>query len=159
MRRKDREVCDMNAIKEILDICKTANIAMVDEGKPYIVPLNYGYEVTDQYLVLYFHCAKEGRKLDILKKNNPVCFSIFSEGEPLYAETPCDSGYFYASVIGNGKAEFVETSPDKERVLEIITAHQTGRKYTFTQEQAATVCVFKVVSTDFTGKRKTKVTR
>lgn len=159
MRRNDREVSDINTIKEILDMNKTANLAMVDDGMPYLVPMNYGYEVVDAQLVLYFHCATEGRKLQILKQNNAVCFSIFCEGEPLYAETPCNSGYFYSSVIGNGKAEFIETSPEKEHALHIIVAQQTGKSYTFTKEQAATVCVFKVISMDFTGKRKQKVTR
>lgn len=126
---------------------------------PYIIPMNYGYEMSDDSLVLYFHCAYEGKKLDILRKNNTICFSIFHEGEPSYYETPCNFGYFYSSVIGNGKAEIVETSTEKERALHIIVEHQTGKSYTFTKEQAATVCVFKVVATDFTGKRKPKVTR
>lgn len=45
-------------------------LAMTDGLNPYIIPLNYGYTYEDGKLVIYFHCAKEGRKLDILKKNN-----------------------------------------------------------------------------------------
>ena len=78
MRRKDREVTTVDGIKEILDSCKTACIAMVDGGAPYVVPLNYGYEIKDGNLIMYFHCAKEGRKIDILKRNNKVCFTTFS---------------------------------------------------------------------------------
>ena len=113
MRRKDREVTDLNEIKNILDMCKTASIAMLDKNTPYVVPLSYGYDIEDGTMILYFHCAKEGRKTDVLKDNNNVCFTIFSEGEPLYAETPCNSGYYYSSIIGNGVAEFVENADEK----------------------------------------------
>ena len=156
MRRKDREVTDLNKIAKILDTCKTASIAMVDEGSPYVVPLSYGYEFMDNQLILYFHSAKEGRKLDILKKNPQVCFSVFSEGEALHAEIPCNSGYFYSSVIGNGEVVFLENSEEKTYALGKMFTHQTGRAVIFTEEQAGTVCVFKVVSTEYTGKRKIK---
>ena len=86
MRRKDREVTKQSEIAQILDMCKTACIAMDDEGEPYAVPLSYGYEWKGDDLILYFHCAKEGKKLEILKRNNRVCFTIFSEGE-LLADT------------------------------------------------------------------------
>lgn len=156
MRRKDREVTDINEIAKILDTCKTANVAMVDEGIPYVVPLSYGYEFVDNELVLYFHSAKEGRKLDILKKNPRICFSIFSEGGPLHSESPCNSIYFYSSVIGNGIVKFLEQAEEKTYALGKMFAHQSGRTVTFTEEQAGTVCVFKVVSKEYTGKRKIK---
>ena len=49
---------------------------MTDGGVPYIVPLNYGYEYADGELTFYFHSAKEGRKLEILKKNPTVCLEL-----------------------------------------------------------------------------------
>ncbi|MBQ7782004.1 MAG: pyridoxamine 5'-phosphate oxidase family protein [Lachnospiraceae bacterium] len=156
MRRKDREITDMQEIAKILDACKTASIAMIDEGTPYVVPLSYGYELSDNQLVLYFHSAKEGRKIGVLKNNNQVCFTVFDEGEPLHAEIPCNSGYYYSSIIGNGTVEFIEQAEEKTYALGKMFAHQSGRKVVFTEEQAATVCVFKVISTDFTGKRKPK---
>lgn len=156
MRRKDREVTDIAEIVKILDTCKTASIAMIEEGIPYVVPLSYGYEFMDNQLILYFHSAKEGRKIDVLKKNPQVCFTIFNEGEPLHAETPCNSGYFYSSVIGNGEVVFLEKVEEKTYALGKMFAHQSGRIVTFTEEQAEAVCVFKVVSADFTVKRKAK---
>ena len=156
MRRKDREVTDINEIMEILNQCKTASLAMVDHGMPYVVPLSYGSEYKYESLVLYFHCAKEGKKLELLKKNNQVCFSVFSEGEPLHAEIPCNSGYYYSSVIGNGRAEFVEDSREKCYALGRMFEHQSGRRVEFTEAQAESVCVFKIVSKEFTGKRKLK---
>jgi hypothetical protein len=157
MRRKDREVTDIDEIKNILNVCKTASVAMIDENMPYVVPLSYGYELKDDRLVLYFHCAKEGRKLEILKRNPKVCFAVFQEGEPLYAETaPCNSGYYYSSVIGDGIASFIEDSAKKRHALQKMFAQQADKRVEFTEAQADSVCVFQIVSESYTGKRKVK---
>lgn len=157
MRRKDREVHDINEIRNILDMCKTAHVAMVDNGMPYVVPLSYGYELENGRITLYFHCAKEGRKIDIMKANNRVCFEISCEGEPLHAaETPCNSGYYYSSIIGNGRAEFIDDVEEKCKGLSIMFRRQTGKEVAFTAKQAESVCVFKIVSDDFSGKQKPK---
>lgn len=154
MRRKDREVNDYEEIKKILDLCKTASVAMIDDNTPYVVPLSYGYEMRENQLILYFHCAKEGRKIDILNKNKSVCFTIFDEGKPLHTECPCNSGYYYSSIIGFGKVKFIEDTEEKEQALTKMFIQQTGKNVTFTKEQVDTVCVFKIISDDFTGKRK-----
>ena len=154
MRRKDREVTDLNEIDQIIGMCKTASVAMNDGGRPYVVPLSYGYKLTDGELVLYFHCAKEGRKLDILKVDQNVCFTMYNEGNPIHAETPCNSGYYFSSVIGNGKVLFIEDLEEKKEALHIMFKHQSGRAVNFTEQQANSVFVFKIVSKDFTAKKK-----
>lgn len=156
MRRKDREVRETGEIKKILDLCKTACVSMVDGDAPYAVPLSYGYDLDDGRLVLYFHCAKQGRKIEILKKHPEVCFAIFNEGEPVHTDTPCNSGTYFSSVIGNGTAEFIENADEQRYALRVLFAHQTGDAVEFTEQQAAAVAVFKIVSHDFTGKRKPK---
>ena len=154
MRRKDREVTERSEIAMILDMCKTACIAMADEEGPYVVPLSYGYEWKGDCLELYFHCAKEGKKLEILKRDNRVCFTVFSEGELLQEENPCNSGYCFSSVTGNGRVEFIEDAGEKGYALQKMFAHQTGRMAAFTEGQIKSVCVFKIISRDYTGKRK-----
>ena len=99
-------------------------------------------------------CALEGKKLDILKSNGIVCFEMAHEGEPVHSETPCNSGYHYSSIIGFGQAVFIEDVDEKRKALSIMFSHQSGREVIFTDEQAQSVCVFKVVSNDFTGKKK-----
>ena len=131
MRRKDREVTDLKDIVSILDSCKTCHVAMQDDGEIYMLPLSYGYEMRDQTLILYFHSATKGRKIDIWQKNPKVCFNICREGEVVHADTPCDSGYYYASITG-------------------------WREVKFREEQASSVCVYKIVSDRYTAKRKQK---
>lgn len=156
MRRKDREVTGRDEITFILDMCRTACVAMADENEPYVVPLSYGYEWKEDCLELYFHCAKEGKKSEILKRNARVCFTIFNEGELLHTENPCNSGYCFSSVMGNGTVEFVEDAGERSHALQKMFSHQTGRTAVFTAAQINSVCVFKIVSRDYTGKRKVR---
>lgn len=157
MRRKDREINDIKLITDILETCKTANVAMVDGDMPYVIPLSYGYEIKENSLILYFHCAKEGRKTDILKNNNRVCFSVFDEGELSDSEIPCNLGYYYSSVTGNGVAEFIDSFAEKSYALSKMFEHQTGKKADFTETQTASVCVFKIIVNDYTGKQKARL--
>ena len=120
MRRKDREVSDIKAITDILDLCRTASIAMADEQTPYVVPLSYGYELKGDALI------------------------------------PCNCGYYFSSIIGNGTAKFIEDPDEKRYALGKMFEHQTGKKAEFTRAQADSVCVFQIVSRDFTGKRKSR---
>jgi len=155
MRRKDREVTDTGQIELILDGCKTCHLAMVDDGQPYVVPLSYAYTLEDGVISLYFHSAKDGRKIGALRENNAVCFEISIEGEPIFtAEAPCDSGFYYSSVIGFGSAEFIDNIDGKRSALSYLMKHQSNLDVEFTPSQAESVCVFKVVSTSYTGKMK-----
>ena len=157
MRRKDREVTDINEIEKILLQCKICHVAMVKDGTPYLVPLSYGYKILEgNTLELYFHSALEGKKIDILKNNNKVCFEMAYEGAPLHAETPCNSGYYFASIIGYGDVVFIDDIDKKCEALSIMFEHQTGKEIIFTPKQAENICVYKIISSSFTGKRKIK---
>lgn len=70
MRRKDREVTDIRQIESIIEKAKVVHIGMIDDGVPYVVPMQYGYVFTDGALTLYLHSAQEGRKIDCIKKKS-----------------------------------------------------------------------------------------
>ena len=76
MRRKEREVWDINELLSIVQECRICHLGMQDEKGVYIVPLNYGFEYLNETLTLYFHSANVGRKIDALKKNNSVCIEM-----------------------------------------------------------------------------------
>ena len=65
MRRKDREITDFDEIMKIIAKCDTCRLALFDEEFPYIVPLNFGTDVENGELYLYFHGANVGTKLDL----------------------------------------------------------------------------------------------
>ena len=187
MRRKDREVLGDENIAKIIEQCTTCHVAMVDEANanmPYVIPLSFGYSLNDGVLELYFHCAHVGKKLDCIRKNPNVAFSMCVENRiEIHEEAYCKSGRFYASVVGQGKAKIVEDIAEKCRGLSLLMERQAAHvphhpdsaqcsqtadsaqhpassqstaphKFEFTPEQAATVAVFKITSTNFTGKAK-----
>ena len=76
MRRKDREITDKDKIKEIISACDCCRLGFNDNGKVYIVPLNFGFIEKNGEYTFYFHGAKTGRKHDIMKVNNCVGFEL-----------------------------------------------------------------------------------
>ena len=101
MRRKDREITDIETIRSILDKAKVLHLAMIDGDRPYVVPLHYGYTLQEGRLTLYLHSAKEGRKLDVLRKNDRVAFVLETDVSLISGgELACKYGSAYASVMG-----------------------------------------------------------
>ena len=76
MRRSDREIKDFDEIIEVINKCDVCRLAINDGDYPYIVPMNFGFNIEDGKVVLYFHCASEGKKLELLRKNNKVAFEM-----------------------------------------------------------------------------------
>ena len=156
MRRKDREVKDTDGIFNIVERCSVVHLGMVDNGKPYVVALNFGYEREGDALVLYLHCAVEGRMIDILRANPDVyfqmdCVNEFIKGTP---ERPCSYCWRYDSVMGSGHAEFVDDEQEKAYALNKLIQHvgKMNEIFTFPPESFARTCVLRVRSDDFTGK-------
>ncbi len=152
MRRKDREICDNQQLFQIIDNCKICRVAMQDQDGIYIVPLNFGYVYRKERLTLYFHSAKEGRKLNAIMKESRVGFEMDCEHRLIEAENACSYGYAYQSIIGNGNAEIVDDCEERKRALAILMKHQTGKDFSFDDKMIANVAVFKINVTSFTGK-------
>lgn len=156
MRRKDREVTDINQIFDIVSRCSVAHVGMIDNGKPYVVALNFGYERKDNSLVLYFHSACEGRKIDILKEN-PNIFVQMNCADEFVSESkenPCASSWRYNSATGEGTVEFIETPEGKTHALNCILQHlgKPEENSTFPLERLERTCVFRVYIENPTGK-------
>lgn len=152
MRRKDREVTEIQELIRIIEQCKVVRIAMTDAAGPYIVPINFGYAYQENQLVLYFHCAKEGRKIDAMKHNPQVCFEMDCEHRLIEGDTACSFAYSFKSIIGSGRVEFIDEADEKKAALSLLMKHQTGREFNFDAQMASSVTVFKIIAQEFTGK-------
>ena len=144
MRRKDREVQDRAGVRSILDRCTVCRIAMQDEQGLYIVPVNFGYVWEEDRLVLYFHSAKEGRKVQALAGCPSVAFEMDCDHALVPAQQPCAYGYHYSSVMGSGTAQMVEEPDEKARALSCIMEHQSGKVFAFDEEMAGAVAVYRI---------------
>ncbi len=155
MRRKDREVTDITDILRIVREAKILHLALFDTGYPYIVPLHYGYEVLDGKLVFYMHSAKEGYKLDLIKKDQRACVELECNVDLISGgESPCRYGSAYASVIAKGIASIVDDEQEKIHGLGLLMENQTDRHFPIDGNMTKSVVVIKVVSDSFTAKAK-----
>jgi nitroimidazol reductase NimA-like FMN-containing flavoprotein (pyridoxamine 5'-phosphate oxidase superfamily) len=154
MRRKDREITDLAEIREIIDAADVCRIAFADGNFPYIVTLNFGYEWNDR-LTLYFHCAKQGRKLDLMKKNNTVCFEMDIGHALKRGNAACDWGMSYRSIVGYGTLSSVNDPQERTRALDRVMDHYgfTGDKV-YDEKVLPVTEVLKLVVSEMTGKRK-----
>ena len=129
MRRKDREITEAPEIERILDACKVCRLGFADEEGVYIVPMNYGYCFDDGRLILYFHGAKIGRKMDLVRKEPSVGIEMDCGHELVEGKLACQYSYHYASIIGRGKAAEVVEPEEKLKALGLIMKHQTGKEF------------------------------
>ena len=156
MRRKDREIQNIEDKIKIIEKCKFCRVGLSENNYPYIIPLNYGYSYENNKLTLYFHSAREGKKIDIIKNNRHACFEIDCDTKLIEAEKACGYGYEFKSIIGFGEIIFLETDKEKNDGLNILMKHQTGKniQYTFGEDELKKVLVFKMEINEFTGKEK-----
>ena len=122
MRRKDKQINDDTSLGEILRKADVCRVAMCDGDEPYLVPVNFGYR--DR--ALFIHSAREGRKIEILSRNNRVCFEAETDVEILRGDSACDWGARYRSVIGTGRASFLKDRKEKEEALVINLQTNSG---------------------------------
>ncbi len=149
MRRKEKEITDIKSIEEIIDKANVCRLAMSIDDYPYVVPVNFGY----QDKIIYFHSAKEGKKVDILKQNNKVCFEFDIDHELVESEKGCNWGMKFRSVIGFGKTSFIEKTEKKQKALKIIMQQYTAKQFDFPTKQLNNTLVWKIVIEQITGKK------
>jgi nitroimidazol reductase NimA-like FMN-containing flavoprotein (pyridoxamine 5'-phosphate oxidase superfamily) len=150
MRRSDRQITDKIAIDGIIKRCTVCRLGMSDNGQPYIVPLSFGYDSS----FLYFHAALAGRKVDILKQNNRVCFEFDRLLEVSTADQACNWSMKYESVIGFGVAEMMEDADAKTAALNCIMQQYSGDNWTFTEQALSSTAVYRIRIEEISGKAR-----
>lgn len=149
MRRKEKELEKLSDIEAVIHSARVCRIAMSDENKPYIIPMNFGYK--DR--TLYLHSAREGKKIDILKKNSLVCFEIDINTKIIPSEKACGWGMQYRSVIGSGTAVFLEDQKERTEALNIIISQYSGRTFEFDPKALDAVAVIRIDISEMSGKQ------
>ena len=152
MRRTEREIKDRADIDAIIRRCQVCRLGLADGDIPYVVPMCFGYDGA----FLYFHCALQGRKLDILRRNNRVCFEFDVVEGFVEADEACRWGIRYQSVIGTGTAHIVEDAAGKQQALVALMAQYSGKPYTFAEEAQKRIAVIKVAVESVTGKQSAR---
>lgn len=128
MRRKEREIKDFEKMMAILKACDCCRIGLVDGDEAYIVPMNFGYEVVDNKLTLYFHCAKEGRKIDLIPNQKSVTFEMDTKHTLTSGDIACAYSFLYQCVMGKGTMEILNETDTKIYGLQKVMAHYTEKE-------------------------------
>jgi uncharacterized protein len=154
MRRKDRQVSDNTDIESIISRSDVCRIAFADNNTPYIVTLNFGYNGGDNPS-LYFHCAPEGRKIELIGKNNYVCFEMDTDHLLFNGEKGCDWGMKYSSVVGYGRISILQNNEERKRGLDSIMSHYSDRSdFTYDTKVLSKTAVLRLDIEEMTGKKK-----
>lgn len=155
MRRKDKLVTDNKQLHEVIHKAEVGRLAMADGNEPYVIPLSFGFDGTH----LYFHAAREGRKVDILKRNNLVCVE-FEENVKLLKSVNkvCDWSVQYFSVLCHGKAELIEDLEEKRYGLnQVVKQYSPDFSFhPFTERELSSVLVYKILIDRMVGKKSTE---
>ena len=154
MRRKDREITDPFRINEILMQAKILHLGMFDDQYPYVVPMHYGCEFDGNTITLYVHCASEGHKLDLIRRNPNVFAEIDTDTKLIEGKAACSYGSAYASVMIRGRAEIIEDPAEKIKGLSLLMKNQTGKDFVFNEMMASAVTVLRITSDSFTAKQR-----
>lgn len=149
MRRKDREITDRKEIEDILHLEKVMHLALADNNIPFIVPVFYTFDGTS----LYFHSAKVGTKMEILRRNNNVCFEVSISMGVISADSACNFEAKHRTVIGFGKAIPVEDEAEKIRALDLIVSKFTEEKFEYSRANLDRTQVVRIDIESIKGKK------
>ena len=154
MTKREQQVTDPRQIREILDKAKVLHLGLAVDNEPYVVPMNYGYTMEDGKLTLYLHSALRGKKLDMLRANPKVFFSIDCDRMPFESKVPCQYGLVYSSVMGRGTACIVEDVEEKKKAMSCLMKTQTGKDFTFEDRLVSIVAVIRIDAAEYTAKHR-----
>ena len=129
IRRKEKAITDTNEMMSILQKTAFITIAMCENNEPYLVTLSHGFDLENN--CIYFHCAREGKKIDILKKNNVVWGQALIDNG--YVQGACD--HLYATTQFKGRVTFVEDLSEKHHALSIMIHSIDSNPQKVIQEQ------------------------
>ena len=150
MRRQDRELKERSELDAILHEATVLHVAMWDGHEPYLVPLNFGYDGVS----LFFHSAREGRKIEVWESFPRVCFQVETGVEiKTGGATACTWGCRYRSVIGYGRVERVQEEGALHALRAIMRKYAGRDDHTYGDNSLESVKVWRVVIERMTGKQ------
>ncbi|MBE6974913.1 MAG: pyridoxamine 5'-phosphate oxidase family protein [Ruminococcaceae bacterium] len=154
MTKRERQITDPVLIRRILDRAKVLHLGLCANNEPYVVPMNYGYTEEDGHPVIYLHSAVRGKKLDMIRENPNIFFTLECDLQPFEGNLPCQYGLAYSSVMGKGQARIIEDVEEKKRAMSILMKTQTGKDFSFEDRLVSVVAVIRIDVTAYTAKHR-----
>jgi nitroimidazol reductase NimA-like FMN-containing flavoprotein (pyridoxamine 5'-phosphate oxidase superfamily) len=142
---------DQQQIEEAIQQCEICSLGVVDtEGKPYVVPMNFGYH--DGYI--YMHGANFGKLIDAMKANPQVCVTFCTPTQLAYQDehVACSYRMKAKSVVARGEIEFIVDFDKKVDALNVLMANYTDHKFTYNSPAVRNVEVYRLKADELTAK-------
>ncbi len=141
---KSRSDISRQEIDQIINGSVVCHISMVDnDGLPYVIPFNFGYKDGR----LYIHCAPEGKKIEIWKRNPKVCIAFSTDYEMRIQseKVACSYSMRYRSVLVHGELISVSEYERKIEVLNIVMEKYSGKSdFSYNRPAVENVKVFEI---------------
>jgi len=148
---KSKVIDKQEEITSIINKCQVCHVAMVDQqGKPYLVPMNFGFEEG----VIYLHSSRSGKKIEILKNNPEVCIEFSTDYFLRYQneDVACSWSMKYRSVLAYGRVTLIEDETEKVNHLNMIMRNYTPKDFKYNPPSIREVCCWKIVVEKFEGR-------
>ncbi|WP_437891382.1 pyridoxamine 5'-phosphate oxidase family protein [Phytobacter sp. V91] len=149
MRRDEREITDPAGIDAILTQERVMYIALSSDDMPFVLPVFYVWNGT----ALYFHSARAGSKIEIMKKNPAICFAISHYGGVVEDELACNYEARHRTVIGTGQVQFVQDDAEKIAMLHQLMARFSHKSFTFPAANLKATQVIRIDIASMKGKQ------
>lgn len=145
MSNPDRIVSDPEQILRLIQPQQICRIALNDESSPYIIPVNFGYTYQDGRWTFYFHGARTGKKMRLLRKNPAISLEIDGDYRLIPAEDACDYSCAYASIIASGQASILQEYEEMTTGLDLIMRQAVpGNTFSYRDDMMKAVCVVRM---------------
>ncbi len=150
MRQSKREIVDRQAIDGIIARCRVCRLGLIVDGRPYVVPICFGYDGR----AVFLHMAAEGKKTAGLQQGAEICIEFDIPGDVIQSPKACSWTLSYESVIAHGPVEVLESLEDKRAALNEIMKQYGGDKpeWSFPDNVVKNTRVLKVPLTEITAK-------
>ncbi len=147
MRRFKQQLTDEECISILKNEPRGVLAVLGDDGYPYTIPLDFVYEDG----IIYFHCAREGHKLDAVQKYEKASFCVLDKG----VKSETDWSYYFNSVVCFGRVKILSEKNEVLRTLKLL-----GMKYYPSEQEADAevtkfadkVCMLALTIEHMTGK-------
>lgn len=140
MRRSEKEIKDRMEIESYIREATVCRVGLVDGDEAYIVPMDFGF-VGDSF---YFHCAKEGRKLDLIRRNAKASFELEVDHGLKLDRDAYKCTHHFVCIMGTGTISIVEDEMERMAGLRALMDNYTKERYEMTERCHTKVVVLKL---------------
>ena len=154
MRKSDREIKSKEEIIDIIKRCDVIRLAFNNGDYPYILPLNFGFEVKNDKVIFYLHSALEGTKVDIMKKDNRASFEMVTKHELQYYEEKGYCTMSYESIIGRGRIRILPEDEKMNALKKLMGHYHKSEDTYFNPAAISRTLVYSLEVEEMTAKRK-----